>query len=759
MLKVYDIDIKGLVQGVGFRPYIYRLAKDLNLKGFVDNRTAGVKVILQASSADKDEFIRRVQTEKPDVAKITQISIIETKSAATFDTFRIAPSKREATGITRVSPDIAVCKDCLRDLSSQPHRINYPFINCTHCGPRFSIVESIPYDRPSTTMRIFDMCHTCKEEYENPEDRRFHAQPVACNHCGPSYSAFIDGQWINNYSTIISNASECLKKGGIIALKGIGGFNWITDASSAGSITRLRELKHRYSKPFALLCRDMDWINENLFVSDTERQELISWRRAILILNEKKKLSGLINGELDTLGVMLPYMPVHYDLFSHTDIPAFILTSANLPGEPMLTDNDEARAYLLEKSDLYIENNRPIHNRVDDSVVRVINNKTQILRRARGYTPEPIPNTDTVEGGLAFGAEMTSVFAIGKGNDILLSQYIGNLSENEALEAYKITIDRFSALFRFKPSFLVCDLHPGYYSSRYAEEMSEKMSLPLYKVQHHHAHAVSVMIEHNIESTCIALCLDGTGLGDDGASWGGELLLCSRTTCERLWHLPYVALPGGDKASEECWRMAVSYLFSFFTDVEKYLPQDFCLRIGKERTDPLIRLLKSPLNQYKTSSMGRLFDAVSSLTGICDYNSFQAEAAMRLEHLASKSDTNSSYSCNGEETCDLKIMLEGVLTDLTNKTDKADIARKFHNTIAEILAHKVLQASDQTHIKDVLLSGGVFQNKLLSELLIKLLEERKLKVYYPSDVPCNDGGIAAGQLAIVAAYLKNNKLK
>lgn len=756
MLKVYDIDIKGLVQGVGFRPYIYRLAKDLNLKGFVDNRTTGVKVILQASSADKDEFIRRVRTEKPDVAEITHICVTETKSATDFDTFSIAPSKTEAAGITRVSPDIAVCKACLKDLETQSHRISYPFINCTHCGPRFSIVESIPYDRPATTMRQFEMCETCKKEYENPEDRRFHAQPVACNHCGPVYRAFIDGLWTDNYEKIVSRAAECLKAGGIIALKGVGGFNWIADAGNENAVVRLRELKHRYTKPFALICKNTGWIERHLFLNSTERKELESWRRAIVVLREKEKLFPQINGALSTLGVMLPYLPVHYDLFRRTDIPALILTSANRPGEPMLTDNDEAREYLLNKSDLYMENNRPIHNRVDDSVIRIINDRTQIMRRARGYTPEPILNTDSVDGGLAFGAEMTSVFALGKGNEILLSQYIGDLSDNEALEAYKETIDRLSALFRFKPDYLVADLHPDYYSSRYAEEMAEKMNLPLYKVQHHHAHAVSVMAEHNIESNCLALCLDGTGLGDDGKSWGGELLLCSRAGYKRLGHLPYVAMPGGDKASRECWRMAVSHLYSIYTDCSEHLPEAFRKRIGDERIGSLIRLLDSPMKLPETSSMGRLFDAVSSLMGVCDQNSFQAEAAMRLEHLASLSDTEETYPPGSNDSWNLKPLFEGILTDYENRIPQADIARKFHNTITTYLTYHIVRASAEEQIRDVVLSGGVFQNKLLSELLTESLEKQDLKVFYPSEVPCNDGGIAVGQLAVAAAYIKNN---
>ncbi|MGL5786711.1 MAG: carbamoyltransferase HypF [Bacteroidales bacterium] len=758
MLKVYDIDIKGLVQGVGFRPYVYRLAKELNLTGFVDNRTSGVRIEIKASDNQKDEFLRRLKAEKPDVAVIHDIHISEKENHTQYSTFFIAASKDNPGGITRVSPDIAVCKACLKDLTRQPHRINYPFINCTHCGPRFSIVESIPYDRPATTMRSFEMCEQCKSEYENPEDRRFHAQPVACNHCGPSYRAFINNSWTTNYNEIIQAASRCLKNGGIIALKGIGGFNWITDATNDDSIYKLRQLKHRNHKPFAIMANDTEWIQKHLYLNAAEKQELESWRRAIVLLNEKEKISAQINGKLNTLGVMLPYQPVHYDLLRSTDIPAFIFTSANRLGEPMLKENEKAREYLISKSGLYIEHNRPVHNRVDDSVIRIINNRTQILRRARGYTPEPVIHNESVEGGLAFGAEMTSVFALGKGNDILLSQYIGNLNDFEAFEAYKETISRFSLLFRAKPAWLVADMHPEYYSTRYAEEQSAAMNLPLYKVQHHHAHAVSVMVEHQLSGDYLALCLDGTGLGDDGESWGGELLRCSYTEYKRIFHLPYVPLPGGDKASKECWRMAISYLHTIYPDTLKHLPDSFIQRIGKEKITPLIRLIESPLSKHLTSSMGRLFDAVSSITGICDNNSYQAEAAMRLEHLASESETREHYSVGDDNTGILKFLFDGILNDLRNDTPKADIARKFHNTIVCFLTEKILQAAQSEELTEVILSGGVFQNKLLSELLINSLEKQDLTVYYPTQVPCNDGGIAVGQLAIAAAWQNKNKL-
>lgn len=761
MAECYEITIKGLVQGVGFRPFVYTLANELNLRGTVSNNSAGVFIQLQSSVFQKDVFLERLRNEKPAISKITSIEVCESYKDFKFSKFEITSSNLAHNQITRVSPDIGICSKCLEDYAHQPHRLKYPFVNCTNCGPRFSIIESIPYDRPFTTMREFEMCPLCEEEYNNPADRRFHAQPVACNHCGPVYTAFYlkDGAMaqIDKYPDITDRICVELVAGGIVALKGMGGFNWLADAGNEEAIARLRELKKRYSKPFAIMCQDEDWMNSNMEISPAEYEQLRSWRRPIVLLNEKQKLSYQINGDLKTIGVMLPYMGIHYEIFRRSGLKAIVFTSANKTGEPMLKDNDEARDYLLNHSDLYVEYNRRIYNRVDDSVVRLINETPQVMRRARGYAPEPVLNIHGVEGGLAFGAEMTAVFALGVGQQILMSQYIGDLSAFETYEAYKDTLKRLSSLFKFKPQYLICDTHPEYLSSKLAVQIARENNLPLYQVQHHHAHAVSVMVEYGLDEECLALCLDGIGYGDDGQSWGCEVLSCNRTQYKRLSHLPYVSLPGGDKAAKECWRMTVSYFYSLFGSADM-LPDTFKELVGANKIQQLLRLLNSPLNRNFTSSAGRLFDAVAALLGICYYNTYQGEAAMKLEQAASQSTVDDKiYSGKISDDWDMHALFTGILSDLHNGVDKGIISLRFHRTLVVQLASLIKKYSALLQLKKVILAGGVFQNRLLSELLIDEIKKLNLKIYYPTAIPCNDGGIAVGQMGVVAALLNQRK--
>ena len=761
MLRQYEITINGLVQGVGFRPFIYRLAHDLNLCGTVANNTSGVLIQLQSTVDEKDMFIDRIRREKPLISEITHINIQETSFHSEFHQFIIAASNHSFQNITRISPDIAICNQCMPDYHYQPHRINYPFTNCTYCGPRFSIVQSIPYDRAFTTMNDFEMCDICRAEYNEVEDRRFHAQPVACNHCGPSYTALYKNieelNEINDYTFIVDKMIDVINSGGIVALKGIGGFNWLADAFNKKAVLKLRTLKRRYSKPFAVMCNDEEWLNDNMYVNQCEKDELHSWRRAIVLLNEKKKISEQINGDLKTIGVILPYLPIHYELFAKSGLKAIVFTSANKAGEPMLCDNDEARDYLIEHSDLYVEHNREIYNRVDDSVVRIIDDNVQVMRRARGYAPEPIINIDFVDGGLAFGAEMTAVFALGIDHQILMSQYIGDLSDYEVYETYKETLKRLSLLFKFTPHYLVCDNHPQYLSSRLAWQMAKEKGIPLYQVQHHHAHAVSVMVEYDLNETCLALSMDGVGYGIDGHSWGCEVLICDRIQFDRLTHLPYVSLPGGDKAAKECWRMAASYYYSIYGTLQQ-LPQSLVDKIGKEKINQLERLLTSKLNCYFTSSAGRLFDAVSAILGICYVNTYQAEAAMKLEQTAASAQGDIiSYPIDDTKEWDVNGIFDGIIHDLKMNIDVDIIAMRFHRTLVAQLISVLDKQIRKIGLHKILLTGGVFQNRLLSELLIKEIKMRGWIVCYPTNIPCNDGGIAVGQLGIVSALLNQNK--
>lgn len=758
----FEIKIKGLVQGVGFRPFIYSLANSMNLKGTVENTSSGVLIKLQCSVSQIEKFMNRLRIEKPSVAHITDINLSHNTISSGFHDFRIVSSSTNGSDVTYISPDMSVCQACMDDYEIQPHRIHYPFINCTHCGPRFSIINSIPYDRPFTTMRYFDMCNTCKDEYTNVSDRRFHAQPIACNHCGPTYRGYLkrpnkEIELITSYKEILEQLIKELEAGHIVALKGIGGFNWWVDARNKSSVKQLRVLKNRPNKPFALMAKDIEWVKQHMSINDQEQKTLLSWRKPIVVLDEKIHLNDELNKGFGSMGVMLPYQPIHFDLFKHSHLDAIVVTSANKIGEPMLCNNAEAREYLIEKSDFYIEHNREIYNRVDDSVVQEMNRSIHVIRRARGYVPEPILNIDNTEGGVAFGAEMTAVFAIGKGEQILMGQYIGNLSNLSVYEAYQQSLQQFIHLFKLQASFLVADAHPDYYSSKWAHELAKAWNLPLYKVQHHHAHAVAVMVEHHLMENCIALILDGTGYGDDNQSWGGELLLCNRTCYERISHLPYQSLPGADKASYDCGRMTLSYFYGLYGTFNA-LPHQFVKRYGESKIKQIEMLLASPLNKYQTSSAGRLFDAIAALLDICTYNSFQGEAPMKLEQAAYsyRQDMKSYFEPNKDQNQDwnLKSIFHGILHDLEMKCPVGLIAMRFHRSIALQLSEVINRYAMKHGIRKIVISGGVFQNRLLFELLINEINGASLEVYYPINIPCNDGGIAVGQLAIAAAIRK-----
>lgn len=755
MKKSFAIHINGLVQGVGFRPFIYNLAQQMQLAGYVDNSTNGVDIEILATQKELDSFINAINKDKPTVAVIEKINITELSSKENYNGFVIKPSVFTEGQITRVSADIAVCEHCMDDFKSQRRRVNYPLVNCTNCGPRFSIVRNIPYDRCNTTMSNYIMCNSCEKEYNNPIDRRFHAQPIACNNCGPQYFGImgklggINKNIYNSkdYSQILENAIKILKSGGVLALKGIGGFVWIVDALNDNAVNKLRDIKHRYVKPFAVMCNNDEWIKKFVKIDNIEYEALTSWRRPIVILDELEKINNNINGNLNTIGVMFPYIPFHYDLFEKGNFNLLVVTSANEPDYPMVIDNEMAFGYILDNSHYLVWNNRDIFNRVDDSVLRIINNNQQLFRRARGYVPEPYIDTNNTDGGVAFGAHITSAFAIGRNNQILLSQYIGELEDYDAQKSFNEALENFSKLFLFKPTYVIADMHPSYYSSIKAREYSENNLVPLYKVQHHHAHAVSVMVEYKLNEDVYAFCFDGSGYGLDTMSWGGEILKCSRTNFERLYHLPYVALPGGDIASKECWRMAVSYIMNEFKGNGQVIIDRLGLkdRVGDKLLRDVVLLINSPLQKFYTSSVGRLFDAVSSILGICDKNSFQGEAAVLLESLGS--------SVNGNDIKELYYdsILKGVINDFLSGVSVTIISYKFHFNLANLFVSNLLRLSNGSEIKKVVLSGGVFQNKLLTEIVICLLKDNGFEPYYSVKVPCNDGGLAVGQLAAVAA--------
>jgi [NiFe] hydrogenase maturation protein HypF len=743
----FELIIRGLVQGIGFRPFIYRLAKEMDIKGTVSNRSNGVIIRINAKPHERGKFIDRIKSELPEGAFIHSIQVNELQYEVIFSDFSILNSEKGSDKITQVAPDIAVCEECLQDRKKQPHRINYPFINCTHCGPRFTIIEDLPYDRVRTTMKAFEMCDECRKEYTDISDRRFHAQPVACNNCGPVYYTHYYGRKYSDYSEIIGLTSELINAGKIIAAKGIGGYHLICDAENDKAVSRLREIKQRDTKPFAVMFRDMEALKAYTEVNETEEECLLSWRRPIVLLHQTKSLAKGINEGMKTLGCMLSYMPVHYDWFERINTPALVMTSGNISDLPIAITPEEAEKQLKGKVDLILHHNRDIHNRADDSVLQVCGGQPCLIRRSRGYVPEPFFADIDVEGILAFGAEKVNTFALGKEDTIIQSQYIGDLKNWETYEFYQESLERFQRLFRFTPSQLVCDLHPDYLSTREAERLQQKYNFPLLKVQHHHAHAAACMLEYGIDEPVIAVVWDGTGLGDDGKAWGGEFFLCDRKDYKRLSHFEYIPMPGGDKASLEPWRMAVAYLHHY--DIE--IPSSFVKRIGKSKTDMVRMIIDKGINTPYTSAAGRLFDALASVLGLCDTATRQAEAPVLLEQCAT-GNFSEKYGINAEDSIiSVKAMLEGILDDMEKGVSVEMISAKIHNSLAHLILDKVKMLREQTGVDKVVISGGCFQNRRLTEHLQRLFRQENIPLYIPSRIPCNDGGISAGQLAVAAA--------
>ncbi len=745
------LTIQGLVQGVGFRPFIYRIASEMGISGEVDNRNNGVCIRAVLTASQREQLIGRIWREHPVVASIHRISVSEVVMAENpYMDFRITPSRSESDEVTQVAPDIAVCPECLRDRKAQPHRLQYPFINCTHCGPRFSIIRDLPYDRRQTTMSAFPMCSECRKEYTTVSDRRFHAEPVACNHCGPSYYTLYNRETLTDYPELLALSSRLLGEGEVIAAKGSGGYHLVCDATNEQAVARLREIKQRDGKPFAVMFRNPEQVRRFAWLNEVEEECLLSWRRPIVLLKQRRPLAASVNPGMQTLGCMLPYMPIHEDWFERLDTPVLVMTSGNLSDCPIAITPGEAERQLAGKVPLLLHHNRDIHNRVDDSVLQVCGGQPCLMRRSRGYVPEPFFADRPVEGILAFGAEKVNTFALGKGETILQSQYIGDLKNWETYQFYTESLERFRHLFRFRPSRLVCDLHPDYLSSREAERLSSDLHLPLLHVQHHHAHAAACMLEYGLDEPVVALVLDGTGLGDDGKAWGGEIFLCDRRSYKRLSHLEYVPLPGGDKASTEPWRMAVACLWHYFGD-ELPFPSGFVQRIGEAKIQMLLKMMEKGINTPYTSSAGRLFDAVASLLGVCDVSTHQAEAPVKLEQLASDEHQSRYSVLIEEEVISMRPVLKGILEDLNAGVSAGDLSARFHNTLSWLLLEKAKLYRLQTGVEKVVISGGCFQNKRLTEQLQRMFAKEDIPLYVPGRIPCNDGGIAVGQLAIAAS--------
>jgi len=744
------IQVEGLVQGVGFRPFIYRLAKQYQLKGFVENRSNCVFIKIQGNPKNIEQFISSIKSKAPVVSKIKSV-VSRISEKENFKDFTIVKSKDFTDKVSEISPDIAVCKECLQDMKVQKNRINYPFINCTNCGPRFSIINDFPYDREKTTMKNFSMCEKCQKEYDDVSDRRFHAQPVACSVCGPHYELVLKNENFKEINLITDKVAEFITAGKIVAIKGIGGFFIACDAFNEQTVKHLRKLKNRESKPFAVMFSSLEKLKIYAEVNNLQEEVLQSWQRPILLIEQKKNYFSSVNAGLKTIGAMLPYMPFHHLLFEKLKTDAIVLTSGNFSDEPIIIDNKKAIEKLSKISDAVLIYNRDIYNRSDDSVVMIANDKIRISRRSRGYAPSPIHLNFSAEGILATGAEMKNCFCIGKGKQAIMSQHIGELTNFENYEFYCETIERFKQLFRISPSLITCDMHPDYLSTKYADNSG----LEKIRIQHHHAHIASCMAENILDEKIIGVSFDGTGFGTDGNIWGGEFFICDLVDFERYAHFDYIPLPGGDKATKEPWRTGVSYLYKIFGADFLKLDFPFIDFIKEKNVELIIKAIDKKINCPLTSSAGRLFDTVAAIINFCTISTFEAEAPIRLESILDES-CKEKYSFTKGKTISFDLTIKEIIKDIKSGVSNPVISSKFHNTIIFVILEVSNEIRKKYNLNKIVLSGGTFQNKYILENVEKLLIKNKYQVFTHSKIPTNDGGIALGQLAIAA---KRRKLK
>ena len=717
------------------------------LFGEVDNRTDGVSVIVHGDLRTIDRFSNDILQYAPPAAQIKTIEINETQISG-YDCFKIGSSKTIDNQVTEISPDIAVCDDCLLDMERDPGRIDYPFVNCTNCGPRFTIVEGLPYDRPMTTMKSFKTCEKCNSEYNDILDRRYHAQPIACNSCGPLYQYKDSIKTLKDINLIIREVSMQIASGKTVAIKGLGGYHLMCDALNNNAVTELRSKKQRDSKPFAVMFRDISEVKMYCFVDKEEEKEIKSWRRPILVLKQKKILAAAVSNGLNSIGAMLPYMPMHYLLFRFLKTVAVVLTSGNISDEPLIIDDLLAEKQLMSIADSFLSYNRQIINRTDDSVLRIIGKKTSLIRRSRGYVPRPVDLNFNIEGIIALGAEQKNSFCIGKGNQAIMSQYIGDLKNPATYKFFTETIERFSDIFRFKPEIVACDLHPQYLSTHHAQLFENEYKIPLVSIQHHHAHIVSCMAEHGLDEEVIGICLDGTGFGPDENIWGSEFMIADLKSFSRFTHFDYIPMPGGEKAIKEPWRMAYSYIFNYFGDNFDYKSVHLFNSINSQKLSLIKEMIVKKMNSPLTSGAGRLFDAVSAILGLCPVETFDSEAPMRLES-AIDCETNEFYPFLANKTVIFADTLKAILADIPRQ-EISVIAAKFHNTVAQVILEVSNQIRKDTCLKKVVLSGGVFQNKYLLEKSSFLLNSNGFKVFTNHLVPANDGGISLGQIIIAS---------
>jgi hydrogenase maturation protein HypF len=749
------IEVRGIVQGVGFRPYVYRLAVARRLTGGIANTASGVAIEVQGEAESVDEFLHALPAQAPPLARITDLEVKEIACDGDHE-FSIHASEKGEAARALIPPDIAVCEDCLRELfDPADRRYLYPFINCTNCGPRFTIVRGIPYDRPQTSMAAFEMCARCRAEYGDPENRRFHAQPNACWGCGPQVELWdARGEHISCEDPIDEAAAQ-LRAGGIVAVKGLGGFHLAADATNSDVVQRLRERKQRVEKPFAVMVPDVESAAQFCELDDEERELLLSPERPIIIVRRKKpsviaESAAPFNPHL---GIFLPYTPIHHLLFATSGLRALVMTSGNVSEEPIAIGNSEAAARLSGLADFFLVHNREILRRCDDSVVRHSGGGPRQLRRSRGFVPVPIFLDREFPSVLAVGGELKNTICLLQGRCSFLSQHIGDLENAEAYNFFREAVERMENILEIQPSIVAYDLHPDYFSTRWA---LRQKGIRTIGVQHHHAHIASCMAENHLEGRVIGIALDGTGYGTDGRVWGGEILLTDYLDFERAAHFCYVPMPGGAAAIREPWRMAASYLRHAFGPELFRLAILFVEQIPVSKLRTVYQMAERGVNCPLTSSCGRLFDGVAALVGLRREVNYEAQAAIELEMCRDESAAGRPYSFalreeNGTIQINPAPVIRAIVEDLLRGATPGQISQRFHDGLARALADVGRQLRERTSLNTVCLSGGSFQNVYLAGELERLLAKEGFSVFTHSQVPAGDGGLSLGQ-SVVAAY-------
>ena len=770
------VRVRGVVQGVGFRPFIYRLAREENLTGFIGNDTDGVFIEVEGSRTAVDAFIARLRPEAPPLSRIDSISAEDLQSVGDTN-FRIIASEVLGRVSTGIPADATTCSDCLRELlTPTDRRYRYPFLNCTNCGPRFTITRRIPYDRPQTSMAQFKMCAACQAEYEDPANRRFHAQPNACWDCGPQITFCNAAGELVPSDDVVTNVIERLTAGDILAIKGVGGFHLSVDATNEDAVMRLRQRKHRYGKPLAVMVRDVDAVGELCEVNEGEAALLTTPMRPIVLLRRRANpgiaIAGSVAPGIPWLGVFLPYAPLHHLLFADGRLKALVMTSANLSEEPIAIDNDEARDRLSAIADAFVLHDREILQRCDDSVAAYVDGASQIIRRARGYVPLGIELPFETPPLLAVGGHLKNVFALARGRHIYQSQHLGDLENITGLDFFRESLDHLMRTFEIEPETVVHDLHPGYLSTRWATEWAAERGLRTIAVQHHFAHVAGCVAEHGVDSDFIGLPLDGTGYGTDGRIWGGEVLIGHLNgehagSFERFAHLDYVPMPGGEAAIREPWRMGLGHLSAAGFSIDSTEMTEL-LSVKPSEARVLERMVDRGVNTPLTSSCGRLFDAVAALVLRRTHVDYEAQAAIELEgvcidepfDLEAAADYQlgmnpGDYKARVPATISVKKLWTAIINDVRAATPAARIAAKFHAAVAAAFVRAAVLARNATGIQQVAVSGGCMHNRRLVRLLRTGLEAEGFQVLQHKHVSPGDGGLSYGQAAVAASILRN----